>query len=181
MAAGYLPSAHDSERVGALVAGLAATIAIFTLATAFAPSTLDALGNYSPWLYGPAATAVWALFSAVAYLLIRRDRWRKDARSAEIYRCRELPPLAPPSGCSVCANQKEKNRLAAVTAGFGLTMSIWVMVLSFMPGGWLDWLGQAPAWLYCIASVTVWAIFSNAMYLIFRSRATLVRNQAHED
>jgi hypothetical protein len=170
MAPSHVTSARDRERTAALVAGLAATIISFMFAAAFAPEKLESLAHYSPWLYGPAATAAWALFSAIAYLLIRRDRRREAPGNAdEAYRCSELTIATSAKGCSVCANQHEKNRLGAVTAGFALTISTWVAALSFMPEDWLDWLGEAPPWIYCIASVIVWAAFSEGMYLIFRS------------
>jgi bacterioferritin len=163
-------SARDRERISALAAGLAATVISWTFAAAFAPEKLEALGHYSPWLYGPAATAAWALFSAIAYLLLRRDRRREAPSNAgEGYRCRELGVEAPTIGCTVCANQAEKNRLGAVTAGFALTIGTWVAALSFMPEGWLDWLGEAPAWIYCILSIVLWAASSVSMYLIFRA------------
>jgi hypothetical protein len=69
---------------------------------------------------------------------------------------------------SVSANRKEKNRLAAVSAALGLTISIWVAGF-FMPENWLDTLSQAPAWLYCIVFVILWAILTEAMYFIFRT------------
>ena len=173
-------SARDRERISALATGLAATIISWTFAAAFAPEELESLAHYSPWFYGPLATAAWALFSAIAYLLISRDRRRRAPQNAhEGYRCRELAMAAPANGCSVCANQAEKNRLGAVTAGFALTISGWVAALSFMPGAWLDWLSDAPAWIYCIASVVLWASLSEAMYIILRaSHEKLRRNQA---
>ena len=66
------------------------------------------------------------------------------------------------------ADQKEKHRLAAVSAGGALTIAIWVAAISFMPGRWLDRLEQGPAWLYCTASTIVWAILSGAIYFIYR-------------
>jgi len=170
MAASQATAVRDRDRISALTIGLATTIASWTFAAAFAPEKLQSLARFSPWLYGPAATTVWALFSAIAYLVISRDR-RGGAplNSREGYRCREFAMAAKPAGCSVCANQEEKNRLGAVTAGFALTISAWVAALSFMPDGWLDWLGEAPAWIYCIASVILWATLSEAMYLIFRA------------
>jgi hypothetical protein len=170
MAPSPLGSARDRDRISALAAGLAATVISWIFGAAFASDKLDSLSRYSPWLYGPAATAVWALFSAIAYLLISRDRPRRTPLiSHEGYRCRELAVVATGKGCSVCANLEEKNRLGAVTAGFALTISGWVAALSFMPNGWLDWLSEAPGWIYCIASIILWAILSQTMYLIFRA------------
>jgi hypothetical protein len=174
MASSHVTSARDRQRISALTIGLAATVAIWTFAAAFAPEELESLGRLSPWLYGPAATTAWALFSAIAYLLLSRDRKQKTPlNSCEGYRCRELAMPVKPNGRSVCANQKEKNRLGAVTGGFALTLNIWVAALSFMPEGWLDWLSQSPAWIYCIASVILWATLSEAVYLTFSTSPEL--------
>jgi uncharacterized protein (DUF983 family) len=155
-----------------LAAGLAATVITWTFAAGFAPEKLDSLSQYSPWLYGPAATAAWALFSIIAYLFLARNRRpRAPLNSYAGYRCQELAVVAAGDGCSLCANQQEKNRLGGVTAGFALTISGWVAALSLMPDGWLDWLGNAPAWIYCIASVVVWFTLSEVMYLLFRALA----------
>jgi hypothetical protein len=146
------------------------TVVTWIFAAGFAPEKLEALARYSPWLYGPASTGAWALFSAIAYLLIRRSRYQRARDSVdESYHCRELGGAAPTIGSSVCASQNEKDRLAAVTAGFALTISTWVAVLSFMPENWLDSLGEAPAWIYCIASVLLWATLSASTYLIFHA------------
>ncbi len=170
MVPSHVTSERDRERTSALAAGLAATVISWTFAAGFAPEKLESLGRYSPWLYGPASTAAWALFSAIAYLLVRRERRLKAPRNAdEGYRCPELGVGAPAFGYSVCANQEEKNRLGAVTAGFALTISTWVAALSFMPEDWLDWLGEAPAWTYCIVSIILWASLSEGMYLVFRA------------
>src|SRR5580700_10986109 len=70
------------------------------------------------------------------------------------------------TGPSVCANRDEKNHLAAVTAGFALTITAWVAGLSLMPADWLDPLSAAPAWSYCLGSVGLWAALSRLMYYI---------------
>jgi hypothetical protein len=161
---------RERDRSSALVAGLAATIAVWTFAAGFAPDQLDSLSRYSPWLYGPAATGAWALFSAIAYVLISREREPKASLDAkEGYQCRKQVMASKPNGCSVCATQEEKTRLAAVTAGFAVTITAWVAALSFMPYAWMDWLGQAPAWAYCIVSVALWWTLSATMYPLFRA------------
>jgi hypothetical protein len=163
-------SGPERERISALTAGLAATVITWTFAAGFASEKLETLARYSPWLYGPALTAAWALFSAIAYLFIRRSRHPRARRDVdESYRCSELRASASAIGSSICANQDEKDRLGAVSAGFALTISAWVAMLSFMPENWLDSLGQAPAWIYCIASVILWATLSASTYLIFRA------------
>jgi hypothetical protein len=147
---------------------LAATIIIWTFAAAYASPTLEALGELSPWLYGPASTLAWAAFSAIAYLVIHRSAQRSSpCQLNETYRCHELAVPAPVTGYSVCASRNEKNHLAAVTAGFALTIGAWVAALSLMPADWLDSLSGAPPWSYCAGSAGLWAGFSALMYSIF--------------
>src|SRR5215469_9498385 len=117
-----MPGAHatsdrDRDRISALAVGLTITIAGLMFAGAFAPNQLESISRYSPWLYGPAATAAWALFSLAAYLFLSHGRERKaPSESHEEYRCPELAKAPQPGGCSLCANQREKTRLSAVTA-----------------------------------------------------------------
>ena len=128
--------------------------------------------NYrsAPWLYGPAATGAWALFSAIAYVLISSEREPNASLDAkEGYQCLKQVILSEPNGCWVCANQAEKTRLAAVTAGFALTITAWVAGLSFVPYAWMDWLGKAPPWAYCIVTVILWWTLSATMYPLFRA------------
>jgi hypothetical protein len=165
-----MTSAWDKEPISALTAGLAATIISWTFAVGYAPESLEALGDYSPWLYGPVATAAWAAFSAVAYLLIHQGNCRKvPSIPNEYYRCPDRQVAAPPRSLSVCASRDEKDRLAAVTAGLALTMSTWVAALSFAPERWMEALSAAPPWLYCLASVGLWASFSTASCSVFRA------------
>jgi hypothetical protein len=168
MAPSHPSAARDRDRTSALTAGLSVIVIGWTFVAAFAPEKVESLSN-SPWVYGPAATAAWGLFSVIAYQLFSRGRRRRaPLESHEGYRCREFPVVAV-EGSSVCASRAEKNRLAAVTAGFALTIGGWVTALSFMPNGWLDWLGKAPAWIYCIVSVVLWATWSGIMYVVFRA------------
>jgi len=169
MSTAHASSDRDRDRISALAVGLTVTIACLMFAGAFAPDQLESISRYSPWLYGPAATAAWALFSLAAYLFISRGRERRVPSDLHDYRCPELAKAPKPDGCSLCANQREKTRLSAVTAGFALTITLWVGALSFMPDIWLAWLGKAPAWTYCLTSVLLWAAFSAAMYLVFRA------------
>jgi hypothetical protein len=87
--------ASDRERVSALTAGLAATVITWTFAAGYAPATLQTLGEYSPWLYGPGSTVAWAVFSAIAYLLIHRTGPQTSAPHDETYRCRDLGVATP--------------------------------------------------------------------------------------
>jgi hypothetical protein len=158
----------DRERISALTAGLAATITVWTFTAGYAPATLERLGEYSPWLYGPISTVVWAAFSAIAYLLICRYRQERPSRHLdETYRCHDLGVPTPTISISVCANRDEKNHLGAVTAGFALTITAWVAALSLMPDDWLDSISAAPAWSYCVGSVGLWAVLSTLMYASF--------------
>jgi membrane associated rhomboid family serine protease len=163
-----LTPTRDRDRISALTVGLAATIIIWTFAAAYASATLDALGEYSPWLYGPASTLAWAVFSAIAYLVIHRSGQQgSPPQSDQTYHCHELGIPTPLIGDSVCASRDEKNHLGAVTAGFALTITAWVGALSLMPADWLDSLSAAPPWSYCLGSVGLWAALSTMMYSIF--------------
>ena len=125
------------------------------------------MGEYSPWLYGPVSTVVWAVFSAIAYLLIHRKGQQNSPRHLdETYCCPDLGLPVPVISPSLCANRDEKNRLEAVTAGFALTVTAWVVALSLMPADWLDSLSAAPAWPYCVGSVGLWAALRAVMYSI---------------
>jgi uncharacterized protein (DUF983 family) len=170
MAPGRITSEREHDRISALAAGLAATVIGWIFVAAFMPGELESLSGYSPWLYGPVAMAVWVLFSTIAYLLISRDRRKRPSLDQhEDYHCREFAPAKSDDHCTVCANQEEKIRLGAVTAGFALTISGWVAALSFMPAVWFDRLGEAQPWVYCIVSIILWAALSKGMYLVFRA------------
>jgi hypothetical protein len=160
---------RDRDQTSALVVGLAATTAAWTVAAAFAFERLGSLSSYSPWFYGPVATAAWALFSAIAYLLVAHDRHRSSPLDLhEGYRCPELAMSPKSTGQTLCANQNEKLRLGAVTASFALTITAWVGALSFMPEDWIDWLGNSPAWICFVVSMVLWSTLSAAMFLLFR-------------
>jgi hypothetical protein len=176
-----MTSARDDIRVASLTAGLAATVGAWIFIAAFAPSAVDALGGYSPWIYGPASTAVWALFSGAAYLALRRNRGQGAASDvAASYRCREFTGALRMPADSVCASREEKLRLAAVTAGFALTISSWVAVLSFIPASLLDSLEAAPAWLYCLVSVGLWATLSTLMHAALRESYRPTHQSNHD-
>jgi hypothetical protein len=160
---------RERARTSALVAGLAATVVAWTVAVAFAPERLGSLSSYSPWFYGPVATAAWVLFSAIAYLLLAHARDRRPLVDLhDGYRCPELAISLKSNGQSLCANQNEKIRLGVVTASFALTITAWVGALSLMPEDWIDWLGTSPAWICCVASVVLWSTLSAALFLVFR-------------
>jgi hypothetical protein len=160
-------SARDRVRVSSLTAGLAVTLGAWTFLEAFSPSTVEALGEYSPWLYGPVSTLAWAFFSGIAYAVLRRSHGRDITDAVSTYRCPDLAIRAGVPGISICASLEEKRRLEAVTAGFALTIGAWITTLSFMPQDLFDSLTAAPAWVYCLISVALWMTFSAAMHLVF--------------
>jgi hypothetical protein len=170
MAPSRVHSRRQRDMICALAAGFAVMVAGWTFAAAFAPEEVDSLSRYSPFVYGPVATAVWGLLSAIAYLLISHAQRRTVILEPnESYHCRDFALAARENSSSICANLEEKTRLAAMTAGFALTISLWIAALSFMPGSWLDWLGEAPPGIYCIVSVILWAALSEGMYLVLRA------------
>ena len=163
-----MPHTRERDRIAALTAGLTGTIIIWIFAAGYAPATLEGLGEYSPWLYGPLSTAAWAAFSAIAYLLIHRSGTQSSLQNPDTsYRCPDSRVANLAGGVSVCANRDEKNHLAAVTAGFALTITIWVAGLSTMPADWLDSLSVTPPWWYCAGTVGAWAALSTIMYSVF--------------
>src|SRR5271170_3988687 len=110
-------SARDRARISSLTAGLAVTLGAWTFFEAFSPLTLEALGQYSPWLYGPVSTLAWAFFSGLAYALLRRNYGQDIAPDAvSTYRCRDLAIREAMPGLSICASLEEKRRLEAITA-----------------------------------------------------------------
>ena len=160
---------RDRARTSALVAGLAATVASWTLAAAFASERLGSLSSYSPWFYGPVAIAAWVLFGVIAHLLLMHGRDRRTSLDLhEGYRCPELAMFLKSNGHSLWTNENEQTRLGAITAGFALTITAWVGVLSFMPEDWIDWLANSPPWICCAVSMVLWSTLSAAMFLAFR-------------
>jgi hypothetical protein len=159
-----MTSAQDKTRVSALMTGLSAVAGSWIFVAAFAPTKLEALGGFSPWFDGPVLTAAWALFSGLAYLLLRRgDIARHAPDEIANYRCRMAETTPYSASASVCASREEKRRLAAATAGFALTISVWVATLSFLPEGWFNALNAAPVWFYCLVSVGLWGLLTAAM------------------
>ena len=178
MAPSRVTSRRDRERISALAAGLATTVIGWTFVVAFVQNKLESFSEYPLWLDGAVAIAVWALFSAIAYLLISRDPLQSSfLESHQNYRCPDLPRAVSANCGSVCANLEQKTRLAAMSAGLALTISLWLAALSFMPSAFLDWLGEAPAGICCIGSVILWVALSKGMYLVFRSPRAALRAQ----
>lgn len=174
-------STRDKVRMSALTVGLAVIVGVWMFVAAFAPEIIEDLGGYSPWVLGPASTAAWALFSGVAYAVLRRS-YSQNAATDPLgnYRCPKLAATANAPDVSLCAGREEKRRLGAATAGFALTIASWVTLLSFMPEAWSDSLNEAPAWFYSLVSIGLWAALSTVMYLAFRAseeRPTPLRNK----
>jgi hypothetical protein len=160
----------DKDRTSALVSGLAATVAAWTVAAAFVPEALGSLSTYSPWFYGLVAITAWTLFSAITYLMLAHGRDRRTPLDLHgNYRCPELAISLKSNGQSLCANQNEKLRLAAVTASFALTITAWVGALSFMPEDWTSWLGNSAGGVCCIVTMVLWSTLSAAMLRVFRA------------
>ncbi len=161
-----MTTTRDKMRISALTAGLAVMLGVWMFVVAFAPAIIENLGGYSPWVLGPVSTAVWALFSGVAYAVLRRSHSQKAATDLlGNYRCPKLAATARAPYGSLCAGREEKRRLEAATAGFALTISTWVAALSFLPEACLDLLNAAPVWFYCVLSVGLWVASSTVMYM----------------
>jgi hypothetical protein len=159
----------EKERVAALSAGFAILVLFWLAAGAFASDWLAALGTLSVWLYGPISAAAWGLLSLVAYALIVRAQRRNPAlcpeheeatREARLAKCADLAKVPK---CVEQVNAVEKDKLAALMAGFAITIALWIALFSFVPMAWLESIGIAP-WLYCLASIAVWVSSAQAMY-----------------
>ena len=62
----------------------------------------------------------------------------------------------------------EKDKLAALMAGFAITIAAWLGVLSFAPLKWLDSIASISPWIYCLMSMAVWSGSAQLMYWGFR-------------
>jgi len=167
--------AKEKERVAALSAGLAIVVLVWIAAQAFAPDRIASLGTLSIWLYGPISAAAWAVLSLISYALIVRAQRRNPAlcpeheeatREARLASCADLAKIPK---CVEEVNALEKDKLAALTAGFAITIAAWLAIFSFIPMEWLESAGISP-WLYCLASVAVWASSAELMYWGFRRK-----------
>jgi hypothetical protein len=166
--------AKEKERVAALSAGLAIVVVVWIAAQAFASEWIASLGALSIWFYGPISVAAWGLLSLVSYTLIVRAQRRNPAlcpeheeatREARLATCADLAKIPK---CVEAVNAVEKDKLAALTGGFSITIALWLAVFSFAPREWLDSVGSLSPWLYCLASMTVWTSSAVLMYLGFR-------------
>ena len=167
--------AKEKERVAALSVGLAIVVLVWIAAQAFASDWIASLGTLSIWLYGPISAAAWGLVSLISYTLIVRAQRRNPAlcpeheeatREARLATCAELAKIPK---CVEQVNAIEKDKLAALTAGFAITIASWLALFSFVPMEWLESVGISP-WLYCLASIAVWASSAELMYWGFRRK-----------
>jgi hypothetical protein len=168
--------AKEKERVAALSAGLAIVVLIWIAAQAFASDRIASLGTLSIWFYGPISVAAWALLSLISYALIVRAQRRNPAlcpeheeatRDARLAACANLAKIPK---CVEEVNVVEKDKLAALGAGFAITITAWLAIFSFVPVEWLDSTISISPWLYCLASVAVWASSAELMYWGFRRK-----------
>lgn len=166
--------AKEKERVAALSAGLAIVVLVWIAAQAFASDWIAQLGALSIWFYGPMSVVAWGLLSTVSYALIIRAQRRNPALCPEHEEATREARLAATGDLTKlpkCAEQidaVEKDKLAALMAGFAITITSWLAIFSFVPMGWLESAISISPWLYCLASITVWASSAHLMYLGFR-------------
>jgi hypothetical protein len=170
---------HEKERVGALSAGLAVVVLLWVAAEAFASPWIQSLGLLSIWLYGPITAAVWGFLSFIAFLLIMRAQRRNPALCPEHEEAtREArgavtSDLAKIPKCIEQVDALEKDKLAALMAGFAITIAVWLAVLSFAPFQWLESILSRSPWIYCLMSIALWCASAELMYWGFRSRRRL--------
>ena len=167
--------AIEKERVAALSVGLAIVALVWIAAQAFASGWIASLGTLSIWFYGPISAAAWGLLSLVSYTLIVRAQRRNPAlcpeheeatREARLATCADLAKVPK---CVEEVNAVEKDKLAALMAGFAVTIAVWLALFSFVPMEWLESIGISP-WLYSLASIAVWASSAQLMYWGFRHK-----------
>jgi hypothetical protein len=178
--------AHEKERVAALSVGLAIAVLVWISAQAFASGWIASLGTLSIWFYGPISAAAWAVLSLISYTLIVRAQRRNPAlcpeheeatREARLAACADLAKIPK---CAEQVDAVEKDKLAALTAGFAITIASWLAIFSFAPTQWLDSVLSISPWLYCLASIAVWTSSAGLMYWGFRrTRLRHLSIQAH--
>jgi hypothetical protein len=167
--------AHEKERVAALTVGLAIVVLVWISAQAFASEWIASLGTLSIWFYGPIWAAAWGLLTLISYTLIVRAQRRNPAlcpeheeatREARLAACVDLAKIP---NCAEQVDAVEKDKLAALMAGFAITIVSWLAIFSFVPMEWLESAIGSP-WLYCLASIAVWASSAVSMYWGFRRK-----------
>jgi len=172
-----MPGTHEKERIAAITAGFAIVILIWAGLQAFAGNWVDSIGALSPWLYGPVSMAAWGVLSVASYAFIVRSQRRnpalcheheetiREARLAATGELRKVPERV--SEASVA----ERDKLAAVTGGFAITMAVWLAILSFGFDRLAGLSAGLSPWTYCLFSFALWFTSGHLMYWnIRRSR-----------
>ena len=168
--------AKEKERVAALSIGLAMVVLVWIGAQAFASDWIASLGTLSIWFYGPISAAAWGLLSLISYTLIVRAQRQNPAlcpeheeatREARLAACANLAKIPK---CIEEVNAVEKDKLAALMAGFAITIISWLAILSFVPMKWLESPISLSPWLYSLASMAVWVSSAALMYWGFRRK-----------
>jgi hypothetical protein len=161
----------EKDKAAALMAGLSATVAVWILAAAFGGEWLESVSVLPVEAFALISLAFWLSFSVFAYLLL--DKPPRAAgpavNSADPPNKLSAAPAIPKTGDQLCTSECERDKLAALTAGFAITMLAWLTSLSFLPRQWLDSLTNASPWILCAASVALWGIAGPLMYLAFRT------------
>ena len=80
-------------------------------------------------------------------------------------------PEIEAQGDSLCDAivRSERDKVAAVPAGFAIMIPIWITTFSFLPQTWLDSIGGMPAEFYCGGTIALWSVAGTLMYLAFRT------------
>ena len=148
----------EKDRAAALMLGLSGTVALWILAAAFGGEWLDSVSFLSLEAYALISLALWLFFGVFAHLLLRKPAGaaRPAASSLDPLNKLSAAPAIPKTADQFCASECEKDKLAALTAGFAITMLCWLASLSFLPRQWLDSLTNASPWIFCAVSVALW-------------------------
>lgn len=168
---------NDKDVMSALTAGFALVIGLWLFGEGFMADWLNAIAGLSPWLIGLITLGIWGAVSLIAYVLIRPAQ--RQCRA--ICLARRAQPSSYPADSNwpeiegqndnLCDAiiRAERDKVAALTAGFAIMIAIWITALSFMPQAWLDLIGRMPPGFYCAATIGLWAVASPVMYLVFRA------------
>src|ERR1700724_1598052 len=117
----------EKDKAAALTVGLSATVALWVLAAAFGGEWLDSVGVLSVEAYALISLAFLLSFSVFAFLLLRNPARtaRPAASSTDPLNKLSAAPAISKTPDQLCASQCEKDKLAALTAGFDFTMLSW--------------------------------------------------------
>ena len=168
---------NDKDVMSALTAGFALVLGLWLFGEAFTAEWLNTIAILSPWLIGVITLGIWGAVSLITYVLIRPAQ--RQCRA--ICSARRAPAFSYPADSTFPEIEAQKSdlcdaivtaereKIAALTAGFAIMIAIWVTTLSFMPQAWLDSIGRMLAGFYCAATIALWAVASPVMYLVFRA------------